>query len=342
MPRKCYVHKKFNAEHQDIIDKANQIIASYTMAITLRQLYYRYVARNWFPESWKDPVTGSTNNERSYDKLGKIISQARRAGLVDWSAITDRTRNVRKPPSWDTPADIVAVCSRTFAVDFWDNQPWYPEVWVEKDALVGLIEEACEPWKCAYFSCRGYTSDSEIWEAAQRIKRRAEAGQNPIVYHLGDHDPSGIDMSRDIKDRLNLFADGLVCEIEVKRIALTMSQIEEFNPPPNPAKSTDARYKEYRRVHGDQHPARRGRDGTDRRPGRVGRGRSPAGRGPPGAAGRLVGLGRHYRRTVRTPCRSSQTGSWWTWWAAISPARRRASWSAPWPRASPPRCRWPT
>lgn len=255
MPKKCYVPKKFNALHQDIIDKANQIIASYAAQgydLTLRQLYYQFVSRDWFPDAWKDPKTGSTNNNRSYDKLGGIISDARRAGLVDWDSIVDRTRNVRKPPTWAGPAAIVAACAKQFSIDFWANQHYRPEVWIEKDALVGVLETACEPWKCAYFSCRGYTSDSEIWAAAQRLKNYVANGQTPVVFHLGDHDPSGVDMSRDISDRINLFASGCVHKIEVKRIALTMDQVEEHSPPPNPAKSTDCRYKAYEEKYGDE------------------------------------------------------------------------------------------
>lgn len=249
-----YVPKKFNPQHAGIIDKANQIISDYMgrgLDLTLRQLYYRFIAQDWFPDAWKDPKTGSTNNNKSYDKLGSIISDARRAGKVDWDAIVDRTRNVRRPPAWGGPEDIVAACASQFSIDFWKNQKCRPEVWIEKDALVGVLEVACRPWHCPFFSCRGYTSDSEIWAAAQRLRGHHDKGQTPVVFHLGDHDPSGIDMSRDIQDRINMFSrlDG---DIEVRRIALNMPQIEEFNPPPNPAKTTDARYSKYREKYGDE------------------------------------------------------------------------------------------
>jgi len=255
MPRICYTPKKFNAEHTLIIERANTIIASYAEQgydLTLRQIYYQFVSRDWFPETWQDPATGSINNERSYKKLGIILSDARRAGRIDWEAIVDRTRNVRAPSAWDGPAAIVSACASQFAVDWWRDQPYRPEVWVEKDALVGVMEVACRPWHCPYFSCRGYTSDSEIWSAAQRLKAHADNDQIPVIFHLGDHDPSGIDMSRDVADRLNLFANGLVNRIEVKRIALTIEQVHANNPPPNPAKATDARYKGYQEEFGEE------------------------------------------------------------------------------------------
>ena len=255
MPKIVYVPKAFNEEHANIITQANQIIAGYAQQgydLTLRQLYYQFVSRDWFPETWKDKETGSTNNERSYKKLGNIVSDARRAGKIDWDAIVDRTRNVRTSPAWDGPEDIVAACAKQFSIDFWANQQYRPEVWVEKDALVGVIEVACRQWHCPYFSCRGYTSDSEIWAAAQRLMAHVHKDQIPVVFHLGDHDPSGIDMSRDIADRIKLFAKNCPTKIEVKRIALTMTQVEEVEPPPNPAKNTDARFKKYNEEYGDE------------------------------------------------------------------------------------------
>lgn len=241
MPKIAYVPKKFNAEHTGIIQQANTIIAEYAAQgfdLTLRQLYYQFVARDLMP-----------NTQKSYKRLGGILSDARRAGLIDWDSMVDRTRHIRVPPSWTNPEAIVEVCARTFTLDLWRDQPFRPEVWVEKDALVGVLETACEPWRCPYFSCRGYTSDSDIWRAAQRLSRQGRGGQTPIVFHLGDHDPSGIDMSRDIADRLELFGRG---KIKVKRIALNQDQVEEHNPPPNPAKETDSRFTQYSDLYGDE------------------------------------------------------------------------------------------
>lgn len=94
------------------------------------------------------------------------------------------------------------------------------------------------------FSCRGYPSSTEIWNAAQRIIAKKKFS---VILHLGDHDPSGIDMTRDIEERLSLFG----ANVEIKRIALNMEQVEEYNPPPNPAKVTDSRAKNYIKRYGD-------------------------------------------------------------------------------------------
>lgn len=243
MPKICYVHKKFNADHMQIIDRANQILSGFAAAgydMTLRQLYYQFVTKNWL-----------VNKKQNYNKLGYVISDARRAGLIDWDRISDRTRNVRSPTAWSGPAAIIKACAAQFDVDWWAEQPYRPEVWVEKDALIGVLEVACREWHCPYFSCRGYTSDSELWAAAQRMDRHESRDQIPIVFHLGDHDPSGIDMSRDISDRLRLFQKA-VTRTEVRRLALTMDQVNQYGPPPNPAKETDCRFTEYRKQYGDE------------------------------------------------------------------------------------------
>lgn len=197
MAKICYIAKKFNEEHLSIINLANRIIAEYIQAgyqLTLRQLYYQFVRRDAFPETWKDPATGSTNNERSYKKLGSIINDARLAGLVDWNAIEDRTRNLKSMPHWDDPADIIDSISKQFRCDLWSDQPVYVEVWVEKDALLGVIERTCNRFDVPFFSCRGYTSQSEMWVAGQRLIEHAGNGQATRVIHLGDHDPSGKDI----------------------------------------------------------------------------------------------------------------------------------------------------
>lgn len=234
MPKICYRQKRFNADRLDKIDKANTIIAEYRaqgFELTLRQLYYQFVSRDFI-----------ANNQREYKNLGDIINDARLAGLVDWEAIVDRTRNLQSLANWETPADIIKACANQFRIDKWKEQQYRVECWIEKDALVGVIEGVCNDLDIDYFSCRGYTSQSEMWSAAMRLKGYQYNAQVPLILHLGDHDPSGKDMTRDITDRLSEFSGG---DIEVKRLALNMNQVEQYGPPPNPAKITDSRADKY-------------------------------------------------------------------------------------------------
>lgn len=237
MPKICYVPKRFGASSQAIIDQANQIITTYAAQgfdLTLRQLYYQFVSRALI-----------ANRDTEYKRLGAIINDARLAGLIDWDAITDRTRNLMGLRHWNDPGDIVYEGAFSFRYDKWKDQDWYPEVWIEKDALTGVINGVCAELDVNYFSCRGYTSQSEMWGAAMRLARKDKAGQKPVIFHLGDHDPSGKDMTRDIQDRVNLFyshhAGETIEWVEINRLALNMDQIRQYNPPPNPAKVTDSR-----------------------------------------------------------------------------------------------------
>lgn len=233
----------------DIIAKANAIIEEYQKQgyqLTLRQLYYQFVARDLFPEKWADPATGSRNSQKNYDKLGNIISSGRRAGLVDWDAIVDRTRFLREPSTWSSPSAIIEAVARQFKCDLWAEQAKYVEIWFEKDALLGTFERSAGDYRLPIFSNRGYVSDSSIWEAAQRIQRHED--KECVILHFGDHDPSGIDMTRDVGDRLALFG----ATVEIKRLALNMNQVKKYNPPPNPAKETDSRFAEYVANFGDK------------------------------------------------------------------------------------------
>ena len=265
--RIAYVGKRFSAASMRTIRQANDIIEQYAAQgfdLTLRQLYYQFVSRGII-----------ANKDSEYKKLGSVVNDARLAGYIDWDRIQDRTRNVKSLSHWENPSGVIASALASYHLDMWEGQKYQPEVWIEKDALVGVIEPACRDLDVSYFSCRGYTSQSEMWAAAQRLRSYHDKGRTPVILHLGDHDPSGIDMSRDIRDRLRLFLRGgaLVDTIEwgedgkakdgyetevfrdpvpIKRLALNMEQVNQYDPPPNPAKITDSRAVEYIRIHGNE------------------------------------------------------------------------------------------
>jgi hypothetical protein len=259
MPRISYKKKRFRDTSLHIISRAIDILEDYAEQgydLTLRQLYYQFVARDLL-----------VNSDKSYNNLGSIINNARMAGYIDWDFIVDRTRNVKKTTTWDSPQQIARAAADGYFRNRWDDQPYHVEVWIEKDALIGVIEGVCRELLVPYFSCRGYTSQSEMWNASQRLYEAASKGKKCTILHLGDHDPSGVDMSRDIEDRLSWFMandyfrnetsgddttvrsneawEWLRDNFEVDRIALSMEQVRHFNPPPNPAKLTDSRAGDY-------------------------------------------------------------------------------------------------
>lgn len=240
MPKIKYQSFRFSDKTLRLIELCDQILHEYNKKgfdMTLRQLYYQLVSRDIIP-----------NKQSEYKRLGSIVNDARLAGEIDWDHVVDRTRNVRGGGGYTDPAQLIRLNQHYFHLDMWENQEWRPEVWIEKDALAGVFERVCGRLNVPLFSCRGYTSQSEVWGAAQRMIEHQDSGQKPFILHFGDHDPSGIDMSRDIQDRLTMFG----VDLQFERMALNMNQIKKYQPPPNPAKSTDSRFAGYIAIHGDE------------------------------------------------------------------------------------------
>lgn len=261
MPKIKFETIKLRASSRAVISQANVIIAEFArmgFVLTLRQLYYQFIGLDAFPEDrrwrwtgskWVRDPNGTKNALPNYKWLGTLISDGRMAGLIDWDAIEDRVRVLQRFATWDSPESILQACASQFKYDLWENQENYVEVWVEKDALSGIVAVPCDRWRVPYFACKGYTSLSGIWEAGyNRLRRQARQGRSATILHLGDHDPSGIDMTRDIRDRLELFAGQ---PIEIVRLALNMEQVEEYSLPPSPAKTTDSRSESYIEEFGD-------------------------------------------------------------------------------------------
>lgn len=244
MPLIEYVSRNFKAASLLLIDQCNEIIEEYAAQgydLTLRQLYYQMVSRDIIP-----------NNLNSYKNLGSIVNDARLAGMIDWNRIVDRTRNLHALSHWDNPAEIIDSARHSFRLDRWADQDFHVECWVEKDALIGVVERACHALDMPFFACRGYSSQSEMWAASQRLIRHGKEGKMNVILYLGDHDPSGLDMTRDVTDRLDMFMidEGFVATVE--RLALNWGQIKQYNPPPNPTKLTDSRSESYLVVYGDE------------------------------------------------------------------------------------------
>jgi hypothetical protein len=232
-----FVDHKFNTASRALIETANAILREYEgqgYRLSLRQLYYQMVARGLIE-----------NSVRSYKRTGNLVSNARLAGLLDWEMIEDRGRETVINAHWKSPAEIVRAAARQFQVDRWRGQPRHIEVMVEKDALSGILEPVCRKLDVRFTANKGYSSSSAMYEAAKRIARAVREHNKEVhLFYLGDHDPSGIDMTRDIKARLEMFTYGEF-RIETVRLALNWAQVELWQPPENPAKETDSRYAVY-------------------------------------------------------------------------------------------------
>lgn len=189
--------------------------------LTLRQLYYQLVARDII-----------ANEHREYVRLSNILKKGRMAGVVDWDAIEDRIRRPQRPYwAWDIP-DALEDTYKQFRINRQVGQEKTVEIWVEKDALSGVLSRVTSKYHVRLMVNRGYSSVTAMYRASRRFQREGD-----VILYFGDHDPSGLDMIRDIKDRLWEFGK----DVEVIPVALTMEQIKQYNPPPDPAKVLDPR-----------------------------------------------------------------------------------------------------
>lgn len=228
-----------NKANLRLLDTINGIIEEFKeqgYKLTLRQLYYQLVTKAIIP-----------NTKKSYAKLSGILVKGRMGGVVDWDAIEDRLR-VPNLPYWvlDIP-DAIDDTIKGYRLNRQRGQDVYIELWVEKDALSGILKRVTHPYHINLMVNKGYSSCSAMHDAYIRIKREIDSGKKAVILYLGDHDPSGLDMIRDIRDRLKEFG----VNPTVKQIGLTREQINRYNPPPNPAKITDPRAKWYIEEHGD-------------------------------------------------------------------------------------------
>jgi len=249
--REKFVDKRFAPQSQKILAHVEYILSEYAALgydLSLRQLYYQLVARDLLPDSWIDPKTGSKNNIHSYKKLVGLVGDGRLAGVIPWDMIVDRNRATQSTGTWLSPRGFLLAVADVYRFDKWQFQPIYVECMVEKDALSGVLGPVCKEKGIRFTANKGYSSLSNLYEAGQRIAGAVDYGKEVHILYLGDHDPSGLDMTRDIADRLELFSR---TELYVDRLGLNMDQITTLKPPENPAKDTDTRFEAYAEKYGD-------------------------------------------------------------------------------------------
>lgn len=215
--------------------------AAMNYRLTLRQLHYQFVGH----------VPNYVNHQTAYKKLGQILDDCRYGGVVDWDAIVDRGRNPYLPYYNLNPKHALEDAVRTYRIDRQENQPVHVEVWTEKDALSEILQRSTARYHIRLCVNKGYTSSSAMYEAYERFRDIINAGQEVVVLYIGDHDPSGLDMIRDVEERLRfMLENGSESECDssgltVTPICLNIKQVKKYKLPPNPTKITDSRSEAY-------------------------------------------------------------------------------------------------
>lgn len=246
--KRAYTHTSFEKSSKRTIEVVNTMIDTYAaqgLRMSVRQVYYQLVATGVIP-----------NTLQSYKRLASILNNARLAGLTDWDAIEDRNREIVGRSRWNSGQQMLDSSAAGYHQDMWYQQDHRVFIVIEKAALIGVMESLSSAYDIPLLAARGFPSVSIVREMAlEHIGPALDTGQRVLVLHLGDHDPSGIDMTRDLEQRFDLFLDAEGFDMDMfrlERIALNMPQVEELKPPPNPAKITDSRYVNYKKQFGEE------------------------------------------------------------------------------------------
>lgn len=196
--------------------------------MTCRQVFYRAVSAG---------IIDKTEGEYKQTII-RLLTEMRKAQELPWQWLADNTRWQRKPDTSTGLASMLKNTAKFYRRALWKDQPHYVEIWLEKDALAGVILEETDPWDVPLMVSRGYSSYSFLASAAETIKA---TGKPAYLYYFGDYDPSGLNIPQVIERQLRELADG--AEIHFSREAVTAHQIEALGLPTRPTKKTDSRAK---------------------------------------------------------------------------------------------------
>lgn len=235
-----------------------------------RQLYYRLVGKDLIP-----------NFIEIYKRICTFLTDCKYGGYVDWDAIEDRGRVPKRKSQWKTIQDLIDSAVDSYRLPRWSDQDFYIELYCEKEAMESVLRPIANKYHVYFGYNKGYCSSSTLYDVSRRVKKQIAEGKIVVLLYLGDHDPSGLDMIRDVEDRISEFLIWLEgyfwkseCEnpkskwfhsyefgidgwrayfktewirkkFRVEHVALTSDQVKQYNPPPNPAKVTDPRAGKY-------------------------------------------------------------------------------------------------
>jgi len=196
--------------------------------VTVRQLYYVAEVHG---------VPGITKSDGDYDKVQRQVLKLRREKRMPYSAIADATRWMRKPSTYDSVADALRETAALYRRNIWNEHPEHVEIWVEKDALAGVIYPVTSEYGVPLMVSRGFSSETFAFEAAQSY---AADGRPVHVYHLGDFDRSGVAAAEDLRRKLTAFAAEAGVPVHFTRLGVTAEQIEEWDLPTRAPKRESA------------------------------------------------------------------------------------------------------
>ena len=189
----------------------------------------------------------------------RLLGEMRRDGTIPYQWLADATRWMRKPETYSSAEAALTRTAETYRRALWDDSNVVVEVWLEKEALAGVLVDVTDKWDVPLMVTRGYPSMSFLYSAAEAIVERGQAGRRTQIYYFGDHDPSGVDIDRAIREGIGEAIWSMIdeeereptteeefsCWADFERVAVTEDQIEIWDLPTRPTKKTDTRAKTF-------------------------------------------------------------------------------------------------
>ena len=239
----------WETDAQKLFSQIDAVVTEFQQSdikLTNRQLYYQLVGKNLIP-----------NATEVYKRVCTFLTDGRYGGLIDWEAIEDRGRVPSMPLEFENIQERIQLALNNFRLQRWQDQEYYVELYCEKQAGETVLKPVAEKYHIYFGYNKGYSGASAMYDLAKRLQEKLENGKRLVVLYFGDHDPSGLDMVRDIKERLTEFLTKGEFQptyihelLEVIPVALTTEQVKKYNPPPNPAKFSDPRAAKYVSIYG--------------------------------------------------------------------------------------------
>jgi hypothetical protein len=229
-------YQKTQALADTIIDIVNVEFAAWS--VSTRQVYYQCISRG-----------ALTNCNSSYDKVQRLVVELRREGAIDYRRIVDRTRAMHKRAGWDGPQEILGALGRQYRRDLWAEQDTIVMIACEKQALEGIFAEAVDRYGASLWTTHGYGSESFLYEWSEEIERCFAEDKKVAIYYFGDWDPTGLDIERHARDRLEQHL-GLTFDVGWYREGLCRDDFDRYDLVNVEVKASDTRARGFLEKHG--------------------------------------------------------------------------------------------
>ena len=228
------MRRRRTREEMDALRAALVGIAMANQPASVRQLYYLAVSDGLIPKT-----------EAAYLTVARLLADARETGALPWKTIVDHTRAVHKLSTFNGIRDVMRAAQGSYRRAMWSTQADRVEVWLEKRTLLGPLMELSEEFDVGLFPCGGYPSRTFLHDAAEDAAISWERkGQGTVLFYLGDHDPSGVDIERSVRAGFARYA--MTAGVSLTRLAVTEEQIAAMSLPLRPTKTTDSRARSFR------------------------------------------------------------------------------------------------